>query len=77
MAFKNKDAAVIAYANGFTLWHYRSTDSIEQISKNYFPKGFARLTATGDIMIINAGDTTCIKLIELTTDNGEIVLKNL
>jgi len=77
MAFKHLDMSVIAYANGFTLWHYRSADTIEQISTNYFPKTFADLTANGDLMIVNAGDATCIKQVNLSPTTGEITLTNL
>lgn len=77
MAFQNKNMSVIAYANGFTLWHYRSDDTIGQISKNYFPKGFTKLTANGDLMIVNAGDGTCIKQVELSPTTGELTLTNL
>ncbi len=70
MAFKNKDMSVLAYANGFTLWHYTTTDNIEKIKQNYFPKEFINLTATGDIMIINAGDGTTIKSIMLSQQGG-------
>lgn len=27
MAFKSRELSVLAYANGFTLWHYRTEDS--------------------------------------------------
>ncbi len=70
MAFQNKNMSVIAYANGFTLWHYKSDDPIEQICKaTYFPKEFVRLCATGDIMIVNPGDNAaCIRALEISSD---------
>lgn len=65
MAFKNKDLSVIAYANGFTLWHYATTeDTLETIKNNYFNKEVINLMACGDIMIINAADTTEIMAIK-------------
>lgn len=77
MAFLNKDMSVIAYANGFTLWHYRSMDNIDVVcGEKYFPKKFADLTANGDIMIVNAGDSTCIKQVKLLPD-GNMKLTNL
>jgi hypothetical protein len=77
MAFDNKNMSVIAYANGFTLWHYVSNDNIEKIRKDYFPKRFADLTANGDLMIINAGDCTAIKVIDLSPQTKEITLLDL
>jgi hypothetical protein len=31
MAFSARDLSVLAYANGFTLWHYRTGDSLERL----------------------------------------------
>lgn len=77
MAFNPKEMSVIAYANGFTLWHYKSDDTIEQISaEKYFPYGFIQLAATGDIMIVNAGDGTCIKQVDIISAH-EMKLKQL
>lgn len=77
MAFKNLDMSVIAYVNGFSLWHYKTTDKLDVVcNEKYFPKEFANLTANGDIMIVNAGDSTCIKQVELLPD-GNMKLTNL
>ena len=77
MAFQHRDWSVIAYANGFTLWHYKSDDTMEQISAgNYFPRGAIQLCATGDIIIVNAGDGTCIKQVEIISVD-EMKLKQL
>jgi hypothetical protein len=27
MAYRSKDLSALAYANGFTLWHYRTSDA--------------------------------------------------
>ena len=34
MAFSSKNLSVINYANGWTMWHYASNDSIEKIITN-------------------------------------------
>ena len=37
MAFQNKNLSVIAYANGFTLWHYSAAETMTTITKTgYF-----------------------------------------
>ena len=37
MSFQNKNLSVIAYANGFTLWHYSATETLATIAANgYF-----------------------------------------
>ena len=64
MAFKNKNMSVIAFANGFTLWHYKSNeDSLEQIEwAGYFDR-VVTLMAHGDIIIINGRDGTAIRAV--------------
>lgn len=36
MAFQNKNLSVIAYANGFTMWHYKTEDQLEELLNGYF-----------------------------------------
>lgn len=39
MAFKSSDLSVLAYANTFTLWHFKTVDTVaEVIASNYFDK---------------------------------------
>lgn len=56
MGFRNKNLAVIAYANGFTMWQYKTEDSIELIDEDikYFPQSIVTLLAMGDIIIITS-----------------------
>lgn len=60
MAFRNKDLSVLAYANGFTLWHYASDDNLEDIVKEGYFDPVYTIAGIGDIIIINAIDTTQI-----------------
>ena len=70
MAFQNKNLSVIAYANGFTLWHYASTtDSISTISATGYLNDVKTLMNIGDVVIINASDNTSIKKINITASN--------
>ena len=78
MGFRSLNMSVIAYANGFTLLHYKSDDTMEEICKpTYFPKSFADLCANGDIMIVNAGDeAACFRSVMITPD-GKMQLTKL
>lgn len=52
----NRNLSVIAYANGFTLWHYTTGDEIKEVEDlSYFTKVWT-LMNTGDIIIINCAD---------------------
>lgn len=60
MAFKNKDMSVIAYANGWTMWHFKTNiDTIENIINNtkYFGQIYTLMNA-GDLIVVNAKDKT-------------------
>ncbi len=69
MYFQNKNLSVIAYANGFTLWHYAAQESIATISTTGFFNPVRTLMNIGDIVIINASDNTVIKKINITSQN--------
>ncbi|MDR0726804.1 MAG: hypothetical protein LBF37_01950 [Rickettsiales bacterium] len=69
MAFQNKNLSVIAYANGFTLWHYAATETMATISANGYFNSVKSLMNIGDIVIINASDNTAIKKINVTDLN--------
>lgn len=70
MAFQNKNLSVIAYANGFTLWHYCSaSETLATINANGYFNAVKTLMNIGDIIIINASDNTAIKKINLTELN--------
>jgi hypothetical protein len=58
MAFLLKNMSVLAYANGFTLWHYRTPDAASDvIAAGYFDPA-AGMLHVGDIVLTNAGADT-------------------
>lgn len=63
MAFRSSNLSVLAYANGFTLWHYTTTDTGATVdSSGYFNEGVANGGAynqmkLGDMILANV-DTT-------------------
>lgn len=68
MAFQNKNLSVIAYANGFTLWHYAANEAMTTICASAYFDSVKTLMNTGDIIIINASDNTSIK--KITVDEN-------
>lgn len=66
MAFQNKNLSVIAYANGFTLWHYSANEALTAITTAGYFDGVKTLMNTGDIVIINASDNTSIKKVAVS-----------
>ncbi len=69
MAFQNKNLSVIAYANGFTLWHYSAKETLATITANGYFNAVKTLMNVGDIIMINASDNTAIKKINITDLN--------
>ncbi len=67
MAFQNKNLSVIAYANGFTLWHYAAAETMTTISASGYFNDVKTLMNTGDIVIINASDKTSIKTVTVAS----------
>jgi hypothetical protein len=76
MAFKHKNFNVIAYANGFTLWHYSSNEeTLEEIEQdNYFGIAYT-LMNNGDIIIVAGKTGTGIRQVEL--NENKVNLKRL
>ena len=66
MAFQNKNLSVIAYANGFTLWHYAASETMTAITTSGYFNLVKTLMNTGDLVIINASDKTSIKKIAVS-----------
>ena len=68
MAFQNKKLSVIAYANGFTLWHYAANETMAAITTDGYFNNVLTLMNSGDIIIINASNGTAIKAITVTSE---------
>jgi hypothetical protein len=71
MAFAIRNLSVLAYANGFTLWHYKSgKDTLNAVSGgNYLADASDMLTA-GDLIMLTASDGAriiCVTLADLET----------
>ena len=69
MAFQNKNLSVIAYANGFTLWHYAANETLATIATAGYFNNVKTLMNVGDIVLVNASDSSSIKVIGVSSDN--------
>ena len=57
MAFAIRNLSVLAYAQGYTLWHYKAgTATLEQTAKNGFFDNAGDMMAPGDMIMISASD---------------------
>ena len=77
MAFAIRNLSVLAYANGFTLWHYKAgRDQLEQIETRDFFADASDMLAEGDMMMITAADGGRILSVASGT-GGEVATTSL
>lgn len=58
MSFEPTDLTVLAYADGFTLWHYVSEDSAQDIKEAAYFESARDLFRNNDRIEIFSGDDT-------------------
>lgn len=57
MAFAIRNLSVLAYANGFTLWHYKAgLDALDALATQDFFADAADMLAPGDMLMLSARD---------------------
>jgi hypothetical protein len=65
MAFSLRNLSVLAYANGFTLWHYKSgADALAQAAADGYFADAADLLSPGDMLMLSAAEGGRIATIE-------------
>ncbi len=75
MAYQSKDLSVLAYANGFTLWHYTSVDLAADIDTSGYFDNASDLLRVGDMVLANADtDGTPASGIYLVSSNASGVV---
>ena len=78
MAYNPNDLSALVYANGFTIWHYRTTDNYDDVDAyggGYFNEAASMLRA-GDFMYVNAstnGPARQHATLVITENKGGIV----
>ncbi len=53
MAYQSKNLSVLAYANGFTLWHYTTTDLDTDVDTTGYFNTAADMVRVGDMVMAN------------------------
>lgn len=80
MAYQSKNLSVIAYANGFTFWHYATEDTASIVDEaNYFDDA-ADMLRVGDVMLANldtSGDLTTAFLAVSSNSSGCVQIANM
>ncbi len=55
MAYQAPNLSALAYANGFTLWHYRTSDNAADVDNSGYFNGASRMLRAGDFIMLSAG----------------------
>ncbi len=73
MAFAIRDLSVLAYANGFTLWHYKpGNDSLADVAGDNFFDDASDMMAAGDIIMVSGAKGCRVMCIALA-DAGRVL----
>jgi len=54
MAYNAKNLSVLAYANGFTLWHYTTADAATAVDSSGYFNGATDMVRVGDMILANS-----------------------
>ena len=55
MAYDGKNLSVLAYGNGFTLWHYKTSDTAATVDTAGYFNAAADMLRAGDFVLANVG----------------------
>ena len=75
MAFKSANLSVLAYANGFTFWHYKSAGDTngDMTGAGYFDDA-ADLLRPGDMLALNSADDDAALVRVSSNRNGRVAV---
>ena len=75
MAYLSRNLSVIGYANGFTLWHYKSSDASATVDTSGYFNAAADMLRVGDFIFanLNQGATVQNGILTVTANSGTTV----
>ena len=78
MAYVAKNLSVLAYSNGFTLWHYSTPDTANTVDTTGYFNPAADMIRVGDIVLANTetGGAAKAGLLLVSSNAGGVVDAN-
>ncbi|MSP00393.1 MAG: hypothetical protein EXR07_04975 [Acetobacteraceae bacterium] len=71
MGFAVRDLSVLAYANGFTLWHYKAgKDSLPAVAAVNFFADASDMMAAGDMVMVSGTAGARVLCVAVAADNA-------
>ena len=80
MAYASQNLSALCYANGFTLWHYRTSDAVTDVDDAGYFNPAATMLRVGDFVFVNAGVgvvPTHGVLVVVSNSDGVVDLSNV
>jgi hypothetical protein len=80
MAFSSRDLSVIGYANGFTLWHFKTSDPARRVGAAEYFNMASHMFRVGDFVIVNAGigkNPAHGLVVVVAIDHGDVQVRQL
>ncbi len=80
MAYDPRNLSALSYANGFTLWHYRTEDMPADVDNAGYFNDAAKMLREGDFVFVNAGIGTAPShgvFVVLSNTGGVVDVSNL
>ena len=75
MAYVSKNLSVLAYSNGFTLWHYTTTDAATTVDTSGYFNSAADMVRIGDMVLANTdtGNSYATGIFVVASNTGGVV----
>jgi hypothetical protein len=75
MAYSPKNLSALAYANGFTLWHYKTPDPALEVDTAGYFNGAVTMLRAGDFIMANTntGGTLQSGMFIVKSNTGTVV----
>jgi hypothetical protein len=80
MAYTPSGLSVISYANGFTLWHYRTADIAADVDNDGYFNAASKMLRVGDFMFVNSNiDDTPVHgvMVVIKNESGVVDVSNV
>lgn len=73
MAFAVRDLSVLAYANGFTMWHYKTgKNSLNAVRGENFFGDASDMMAVGDMVLVSGAGGATVLCVAATGETSVI-----
>ncbi|MBD5405972.1 hypothetical protein HDR59_05500 [bacterium] len=79
MSMDSKNLSVLAYSNGFTLWHYKTTDEKAVVEASGYFNKVSNIFNVGDVIFASLGQTSTDMTIYVVSsvESGVVSVSNL